>query len=234
MKATAELLDDEITGKGLKCSTSDVGGRWRETCLWFFSQSVSNTGVFCCCCVDLRRADWHLVVKLVFLQHALKHTEGQRTNSDDDSCLFTFHISYVSDCTGAAQCLTVRLLIPSENAPICLTVPSESSICQEINKQTNRKQTNQIQTEEPNWTSWSVSSERSWAAAEASPYLFQVFQVLLVDQDSSSLEAAALWHFHVHGADVLLAIILTFLPQSAKTAERQTSGLNETKGDGLS
>lgn len=159
---------------------------------------------------------------------------GAETNSDDDSCLFTFHISYVSDCTGAAQCLTVRLLIPSENAPICLTVPSESSICQEINKQTNRKQTNQIQTEEPNWTSWSVSSERSWAAAEASPYLFQVFQVLLVDQDSSSLEAAALWHFHVHGADVLLAIILTFLPQSAKTAERQTSGLNETKGDGLS
>ena len=27
--------------------------------------------------------------------------------------------------------LTVRLLMPSENAPICLTVPSESSICNE-------------------------------------------------------------------------------------------------------
>lgn len=31
--------------------------------------------------------------------------------------------------------LTVRLLIPSENAPICLTVTSESSICQQ-DKQT--------------------------------------------------------------------------------------------------
>lgn len=33
------------------------------------------------------------------------------------------------DHTGAGQLLTVRLLIPSEKAPICLTVPSESSIC---------------------------------------------------------------------------------------------------------
>lgn len=42
-------------------------------------------------------------------------------------------------------------------------------------------------------------------------------QVLLVDLDP--LEAAALGHFHVHGADVLLAVVLTFLPQSAETAE---------------
>lgn len=34
------------------------------------------------------------------------------------------------DHTGAGQLLTVRLLIPSEKAPICLTVPSESSICE--------------------------------------------------------------------------------------------------------
>ena len=49
-------------------------------------------------------------------------------------------------------------------------------------------------------------------------HLFQVVQVLLVDPDAP-LEAAALGHFHVHGADVLLAIILTFLPQSAKPTE---------------
>lgn len=54
--------------------------------------------------------------------------------------------------------------------------------------------------------------------AEASPYLFQVVEVLLIEPDAP-LEAAVLGHFHIQGADVLLAIILTFLPQSAKTAE---------------
>lgn len=49
-------------------------------------------------------------------------------------------------------------------------------------------------------------------------YLFQVLQVVLVESDSP-LEAAAFGHFHVHGADVLLAIVLAFLPQSAKTTK---------------
>lgn len=49
-------------------------------------------------------------------------------------------------------------------------------------------------------------------------HLFQVVEVLVIDPDAP-LEAAALGHFHVHGADVLLAIVLTFLPQSAKTTE---------------
>lgn len=53
---------------------------------------------------------------------------------------------------------------------------------------------------------------------EVSPYLFQVVEVFLVDLEAL-MEAAALGHFHVHGADVVLAIILTFLPQSAKTTE---------------
>lgn len=43
-----------------------------------------------------------------------------------ETSLHTFQVP--EDPTG--QSLTVRLLIPSENTPICLTVPSESSICQ--------------------------------------------------------------------------------------------------------
>ena len=55
-------------------------------------------------------------------------------------------------------------------------------------------------------------------------------EVFLVDPDAS-LEAAAFGHFHVHGADVLIAVVLTFLPQSAKTTERQAYGLQEGKVD---
>lgn len=51
------------------------------------------------------------------------------------------------------------------------------------------------------------------------PDLLHLVQVLLVDPDPSFLEAAALGHFYVHGADVLLAFILTFLPQSAETSK---------------
>lgn len=52
-----------------------------------------------------------------------------------------------------------------------------------------------------------------------SPYLLHLVQVLLVDPDPSFLEAAALGHFYVHGADILIAFVLTFLPQSAETAK---------------
>lgn len=68
------------------------------------------------------------------------------------------------------------------------------------------------------------------SAKKVSPCLFQVVKVFLIQPDAT-LEAAALGHFHVHGADVLLAIILTFLPQSAKTTERHASRLEDEKGD---
>lgn len=58
-------------------------------------------------------------------------------------------------------------------------------------------------------------------------YLLQVLQVLLVDLDPPPQEAAALGHFYIHRADVLLAVILTLPPQSAKSAERQTARLQE-------
>lgn len=54
---------------------------------------------------------------------------------------------------------------------------------------------------------------------KVSAYLLQMVQVLLIDPAPSPLEAAALRHFHVHGADVLLAIVLTLLPQRAEAAE---------------
>lgn len=107
------------------------------------------------------------------------------------------------DHAAAARRLTVRLLIPSENAPICLTVPSESSICQQTSNQ------------RPGDTDQVESSIKKGVRA----YLLQVVQVLLIDLDPPPLEAAALRHFHVHGADELLAIILTFLPQGAETTE---------------
>lgn len=60
-------------------------------------------------------------------------------------------------------------------------------------------------------------------------YLFQVLKVILVDL-GTSLEAAVFWHFHIHGAHVLLTVVLTFLPQSAKTSKRQAPRLKEDKG----
>lgn len=62
-----------------------------------------------------------------------------------------------------------------------------------------------------------------------SVYLFQVLKVILVDP-GASLEAAVFWHFHIHGAHVLLTVVLTFLPQSAKTSKRQAPWLKEDKG----
>lgn len=109
------------------------------------------------------------------------------------------------DDAAAARRLTVRLLIPSENAPICLTVPSESSICQQTSNQRSGD-TDKVES--------SIKKKKGVRV-----YLLQVVQVLLVDLDPPPLEAAALRHFHVHGADELLAIILTFLPQGAETAE---------------
>lgn len=122
--------------------------------------------------------------------------EPQKMNSDEDDA-------------GAARRLTVRLLIPSENAPICLTVPSESSICQ---RTSNQRSGDADQVE-------SSIKKKKDKKKGVCMYLLQVVQVLLVDPDPPPLEAAALRHFHVHGADVLLAVVLTFLPQRAETAE---------------
>lgn len=74
---------------------------------------MSDTGL-----VDFQcGAPWRRFRKQVVLQHALEHRRRQ--------CRF----QVPEDPTG--QILTVRLLIPSENTSICLTVPSETSICQQ-------------------------------------------------------------------------------------------------------
>lgn len=69
-------------------------------------------------------------------------------------------------------------------------------------------------------TDWSSSSLR------ASSYLLQVLQGLLVEM-AASLEAAALGHLHVHGADELLALVQTLLPQRAEASEGQAARLEE-------
>lgn len=51
---------------------------------------------------------------------------------------------------------------------------------------------------------------------------------MLVDQDPP-LEAAALGHLQVHGADVFLAVVRAFLSQGAKAPERQASGLEQQR-----
>lgn len=72
---------------------------------------------------------------------------------------------------------------------------------------------------------YSVTNKCNWESV----YLFQVLKVILVDL-GASLEAAVFWHFHIHGAHVLLTVVLTFLPQSAKTSKRQAPWLKEDKG----
>lgn len=46
-------------------------------------------------------------------------------------------------------------------------------------------------------------------------YLLQVIKTIFIDRDVP-LEAAVLWHFYIHGADVVLAFFVTFPPQGAK------------------
>lgn len=60
----------------------------------------------------------------------------------------------------------------------------------------------------------------------AVPYLVQV---VLVDPQAP-LEAAVLGHLHVHGAHVLLAVLLALLTQGPEATERQPSGLEEERG----
>lgn len=50
-------------------------------------------------------------------------------------------------------------------------------------------------------------------------YLLQVDKTVVIDT-GVPLEAAALWHFYVQRADVVLAVIITFPPQRAKTTKR--------------
>lgn len=49
--------------------------------------------------------------------------------------------------------------------------------------------------------------------ADVCPHLVQI---VLVDVDLPPLEAAALGHVHVHGADVVFAVVMAFPPQAAK------------------
>lgn len=67
-----------------------------------------------------------------------------------------------------------------------------------------------------------------WFAVETPLYLLKVVQSFFVDTDVS-LEAAALWHLHVHRTDVILSVVMTFPPQRAKTTKRWTSRLKQTE-----
>lgn len=58
--------------------------------------------------------------------------------------------------------------------------------------------------------------------SEVCPHLVQI---LLVNVDLSPLEAAALGHVHIHGADVVLTVVMALPPQTAKAAKRQTPRL---------
>lgn len=61
----------------------------------------------------------HLFEELVIFQHALRTYRRQHEAPGSIACSALVFI------------LTVRFWIPSEKAPICLTVPSESSICRQ-------------------------------------------------------------------------------------------------------
>lgn len=97
----------------------------------------------------------------------------------------------------ALHTLTVRLLMPSEKAPICLAVTSESSICQR---------------DERPWLHRVLKGKE----AGAGPHLVQV---ILVHVDPPSLKGAVLGRLHIHGADVVLAVVLPLPPQTAEAAE---------------
>lgn len=70
------------------------------------------------------------------------------------------------------------------------------------------------------------ATEGRCKGAEEAAYLLRL---LLVHLDPGPLEAAALGHLHVHGADKLLAVVRALLPQRAETAERQASRLSSRK-----
>lgn len=55
--------------------------------------------------------------------------------------------------------------------------------------------------------------------------LFQLVQFIFIDPQDSSVEAAALGHLHVHGAEVLLAVLLPLASERPEAAKRQPSRL---------
>lgn len=57
-------------------------------------------------------------------------------------------------------------------------------------------------------------------------YLLQLVQVVHIAPQAPP-EAAVLGHLHIHGAHVLLAVLLALLTQGPEAAERQPSGLEE-------
>lgn len=73
------------------------------------------------------------------------------------------------------------------------------------------------------------STEVRCEGAEEATYLLQALQLLLTDLHPGSLEAGALGHLHVHGADKLLAVVHALLPQRAETTKGQTSRLSFKK-----
>lgn len=74
------------------------------------------------------------------------------------------------------------------------------------------------------------SSPEVWCeGAEEAAYLLQMLQLLLKDLRPGPLEAGALGHLHIHGADKLLAVVRALLPQRAETAKGQTSRLSFKK-----
>lgn len=144
LKAMAVLLNDENTVKGLTCSTTK--GRWD---LRWHSSFFHKAGW----AQRLKRQSYRFLPRwpLEGRRRSPEKThrpsacsETQRGRESNEGNLKDFHQQFSS----AGLRLTVRLLIPSENAPICRTVPSESSICQKLYKQSVRQQTNEIQNTE--------------------------------------------------------------------------------------
>lgn len=81
---------------------------------------LSHIGVFICY-TGARRASCKVFKHFILFQHVLERKWGKSQIHFYRKRLFILQITVLS--------LTVKLLMPSENAPICLTVPSESSIC---------------------------------------------------------------------------------------------------------
>lgn len=158
---------------------------------------------------------WSLLEQLVIFQHALMNGREERNSTSDSvneaRCPMWFK----------ARSLTVRFWMPSENAPICLTVPSESSIWRNKNQLS----------EEPTKTKRYV---KDWAQIELnltkeSAHLFKPVKVILIDLELKAfLKASSLWHLHIHRTNVLLTLILLLLPQTAKVTKWQFSRLVHT------
>lgn len=191
---------------------------WRKVGTEFFSTAGLDLVAVLCggviiCYAGIWRI-WSLLEQLVIFQHALMN-DREEHNSTSDSINEAGRLMWFK-----ARSLTVRFWMPSENAPICLTVPSESSIWRNKNQLS----------EEPTKTKRCV---KDWAQhlnpTNETAHLFKPVKVILVDLELKAfLKASTLWHLHIHWTNVLLTLILLLLPQTAKVTKWQFSRLVHT------